>query len=273
MNQDIIHTFVVLAYKESPYLENAILSVLNQEYPSKVVIGTSTNNEYIQSYAKKYNLEVIENPIKNGNNIGDFDFAWSHGNNTIVTIAHQDDQYDYTYSKEIVEAYHKHPESIILFTDYYEMRDDRKVYHNTLLNVKKVLLFPLKCLHSTKSRFWKQSALRLGNAICCPAVSFVPQNVPFDKIFRQNEFVGVGDWYGWYKLSMVENTAFTFISKPLMGHRVHEESHTSREIHDHSRTKQELEMFKKFWPTPIAKALNYFYKNAQNSNQLKNVTK
>ena len=29
-----IHTFVVLAYKESPYLENAFLSGLKQEYPS-----------------------------------------------------------------------------------------------------------------------------------------------------------------------------------------------------------------------------------------------
>lgn len=37
-----MHTFVVLAYKESSYLEECIKSVLNQKYPSKVVIATST---------------------------------------------------------------------------------------------------------------------------------------------------------------------------------------------------------------------------------------
>ena len=58
MEQEIIHTFLVLAYKESPYLENAVKSVLNQEYPSKVVIGTSTDNEYIRSIADKYHLDV-----------------------------------------------------------------------------------------------------------------------------------------------------------------------------------------------------------------------
>ena len=89
-----IHTFVVLAYKESPYLENSVLSCLKQEYPSHVVIGTSTDNEHIRKIAEKYGLDVIVNPVKNSGNIGDFDFAWSHGQNTLVTIAHQDDQYD-----------------------------------------------------------------------------------------------------------------------------------------------------------------------------------
>ncbi len=263
-----IHTFVVLAYKESPYLENAIKSVLNQEYPSKVVIGTSTDNEYIRSYADKYNLEVVVNPIKNGNNIGDFDFAWSHGNNTIVTIAHQDDQYDPSFSRKVVEAYEKHPESVIFFTDYYEIRNNERVYSNKLLKIKRILLLPLKIKGSATSRFWKQSALRWGTAICTPAVSFVPANVPFEKIFRQDEFIGVGDWWGWYKLSLVNNTAFTYIPEPLMGHRIDEATHTSREIRDGSRTKQERKMYEKFWPKPVAHLLNYFYKDAQKSNSL-----
>ena len=35
----IIHTFVVLAYKESDKLEECIKSVLNQKYKSEVVIA------------------------------------------------------------------------------------------------------------------------------------------------------------------------------------------------------------------------------------------
>ena len=51
-----MHTFVVLAYKESSYLEECIKSVLNQKYPSKVVIATSTPNQYIENIADKYSL-------------------------------------------------------------------------------------------------------------------------------------------------------------------------------------------------------------------------
>jgi len=50
-----IHTFVVLAYKESEYLEECINSVLNQSYKSEVVIATTTDNEYIRRLAKNIN--------------------------------------------------------------------------------------------------------------------------------------------------------------------------------------------------------------------------
>ncbi len=268
MSENAIHTFIVLAYKESPYLENAIKSVLDQEYPSRVVIGTSTDNEYIRSLAGKYGLEVIVNPVKNSGNIGDFDFAWSHGNNELVTIAHQDDEYDRDYSRKIVEAYRKHPDSIILFTGYYEIRDGVKVYSNKLLNVKKALLMPMRVLGSTRSRFWKQSPIRFGNAICCSAVTFVTGNIPFEKVFRQNEFLGEGDWYGWLKLSKVEGKAFTYVPEPLMGHRVHEDSHTSREVNDGTRTEQEYRMLCKFWPAPVARLIAGVYKQGQKSNAL-----
>lgn len=268
MSKNSIHTFIVLAYKESEYLEKAIQSVLNQEYPSNVVIGTSTDNAYIRNLANKYHLDVIVNPVKNGNNIGDFDFAWTAVKNELVTIAHQDDIYDPAFSKRTVEAYLKYPDSEILFTDYYEIRNEQKVYHNLLLNIKKVLLFPLACMHSAKSTYWKQSALRFGNAVCCPSVTYVQKNIPFPIIFQQSEFIGVGDWYGWYKLSQVKGKAFTYISVPLMGHRVHEGSHTSREIRDNLRSRQEIEMFRKFWPEWFAKILNHYYRRAQYSNQV-----
>ena len=56
--KDINHTFVVLAYKESPLLEECIKSVLNQKYKSKVIIGTSTPNDYIKKIANKYKLKI-----------------------------------------------------------------------------------------------------------------------------------------------------------------------------------------------------------------------
>ena len=37
---ETLHTYVVLAYKESPYLEECVKSVLNQKYASHVIIAT-----------------------------------------------------------------------------------------------------------------------------------------------------------------------------------------------------------------------------------------
>ena len=137
----IKHTFVVLAYKESEFLEECIKSVLNQKHKSDVVIATSTPNDYINKMAKKYKLKIYKNP-KPGRGIGyDFDFASNCVKSDIITIAHQDDIYDYEYSYEVVDTYKKYSDSSIIFTDYYEIRNNKKEYKNKNLTIKRFLLF------------------------------------------------------------------------------------------------------------------------------------
>ena len=63
-----------------------------------------------------------------------------------------------------------------------------------------------------------------------------------------------------------ENGKFTFVKECLMGHRVHEESTTTEIIGERIRTKEDMIMFKKFWPECISKLLNRFYVKAENSN-------
>lgn len=259
-----MHTFVVLAYKESSYLEECIKSVLNQKYPSKVVIATSTPNEYIQNMADKYSLEVKVNPNP-GKGIGyDFDFAVSCGETNLTTVAHQDDIYDYNYSDSVVKAYQKNPTSLIVFSDYYEIRDEGNVYSNTNLKIKRILLLPMRNKSFSSRKFGKRLSLRFGNAICCPAVTFVKDKINTDDIFKCN-FVCDVDWFAWEKLSL-EDGKFTFVNKPLMGHRVHEESTTTEIINERIRTKEDLLMFQKFWPKFISKLINKFYVKAENSN-------
>ena len=59
----MIHTFVVLAYKESRFLEECIKSVLDQSIKSEVVIATSTPNQFISEMAEKYNLQIFVNEL------------------------------------------------------------------------------------------------------------------------------------------------------------------------------------------------------------------
>ena len=119
----------MLAYKESPYLEECLKSVSNQEYKSKVVIATTTDNEYIRNLAKKYKVDVVVG--KHTNIGGDFDFAIHTGKTELVTVAHQDDIYDSNYSKRMVDLYLKYPDANILFSDYYENRKEEKGGGNT----------------------------------------------------------------------------------------------------------------------------------------------
>ena len=258
-----LHTFVILAYKESPFLEECIESVIDQAYPSKTIIATTTKNSHISNLAKKYNLKVIEG--KHTNIGGDFDFAVHSSNTPLVTVAHQDDIYEKNYSEKVVKAYEKHPNSSIIFTNYFEIRGKNRVYSNTLLKIKHFLLMPIRIKKSLKSRHFKRSILKFGNSVCCPAVTFVIKNCPKD-IFK-SDFKCNCDWHAWEKLSK-EKGAFTYIKEPLMGHRISEDSTTSNIINQGIRTKEDYQIFKRFWPTPIAKLLTKFYQKSEKSNKL-----
>ncbi len=261
-----LHTFVVLAYKESDKLEECIKSVLNQSKKTNVVIATSTPNKHIDKLAKKYKLEIKKNPNP-GKGIGyDFDFASNCVDSELITIAHQDDIYEKEYAEKVIEMYKKFPKATIIFTDYYEIKENKKEYTNTNLKIKRILLFPLRFNRISKFKFIKRSALRFGTAIGCPAVTFVTKNVPEDKF--KCELKSNVDWYAWEKLSKLKGN-FIYIKEKLMGHRISEETTTTAIINDGIRTKEDLIMFKKFWPTPIAKLINKFYSLAEKNNSSK----
>ena len=262
-NNNIVHTFVVLAYKESEYLEECIKSVTNQSYNSNVIIATTTDNKHIRTLANKYKLDVIVG--KHTSIGGDFDFAINTGKTELVTIAHQDDIYDYNYSKEIVDEYNKYPDSTIIFTDYYEIRNNNKIYSNLNLKIKRILLFPLRFRALSKSKFFKRWCIRFGNGIGCPAVTFVKNNCP-SKIFTSKYKCNV-DWFAWEKFSKLKGR-FIYIKDRLMGHRISETSTTTDIIKAGIRTKEDYEIYINFWPKCIAKILTKAYKNSEKSNEV-----
>ena len=265
--KDINHTFVVLAYKESPLLEECIKSVLNQKYKSKVIIGTSTPNDYIKKIANKYKLKIKINKEAKHRIGDDFDFAIKCGETELVTVAHQDDIYDYDYSNEIIEAYEKNKDAIILFTDYYEIKNNEKIYSNTNLKIKRILLRPLRNNKNITKTKTKRKVLKYGNAICCPAVTFNTKRIKY-PVFDCELKCDV-DWNAWEKLSKLDGS-FVFIDKNLMGHTVSDETTTTAIINAGIRTKEDYEIFKRFWPKPSAKILTRVYKQSERNNKTKN---
>ena len=127
------------------------------------------------------------------------------------------------------------------------------------------MLVPLKIKLFWKSRFVRRRILSFGCPICCPAVTFIKERVgenPFT-----NDYLSNIDWQQWERLSRF-NGSFIYNQKPLMCHRIHEESTTTEIIGDNKRTLEDLEMFKKFWPMPIAKLISKLYSKSENSNNV-----
>lgn len=258
------HTFVVCAYKESEYLEECIRSVTNQTMPSRVVIATSTPNGHIQSLADKYNLEVFVNYGETGI-AGDWNFALGCAKTKYVTIAHQDDVYFPDYARNVVSAVQRQRRPIIAFTDYCEIRDGRKVTNIKLLRIKKLMLFPLRSRVLQRIKWVRRRSLSIGSAICCPSVCYCMERMP-DPVFLKHFRASV-DWQTWERLSRLKGS-FVYCPQVLMGHRIHGQSETSAAIKDNVRTREDYEMFCKFWPKFIARIISKQYAKSEDSNSM-----
>ena len=254
------HTFVICAYKESQYLEDCIKSVLNQNVKSNIKISTSTPNEFINNLANKYNLDVYINKGEKG--IGqDWNFAVSVATTDYVTVAHQDDIYNEDYLEEIVKKLEKGKDFVIAFSDYNEIKNGKVIPLTKNLKIKKILLFPLRI--NNKIKLNKMFALAFGSAICCPAVT-VNTKILGKKPYKTDLKCDL-DWDSWYEFSKYKGR-FLYINKPLMKHRIHEESETSNLIENNVRLEEDLLMLKKIWPNWIANIIMKKYKNAIKTN-------
>ncbi|MDE5872731.1 MAG: glycosyltransferase family 2 protein [Lachnospiraceae bacterium] len=259
------HTFVVCAYKESRYLESCVRSLVNQTVKSDIIMATSTGNEHIEKIAEKYNIPLYINEAGEGI-ASDWNFAYSKAETEYVTIAHQDDVYSPTYVETLISMLDKAENPSIGFTGYFEIRKGKRVVKNTNLIIKRLMLLPLNIKGGGKSKTFRRMSMAFGNPICCPSVMYVKKNLssaPFDAELRSNL-----DWQLWARLSKKKHSEFVYCSKPLMGHRIHEESETSAVINDNQRSDEDYKIFRMFWPAPIAKAITKVYAKSEKSNKL-----
>lgn len=258
------HTFVICAYQESPYIEQCINSLLCQTIRSNIIISSSTPCNYLRNIADKYGLELLINTGEKGI-AGDWNYAYNQVNTPLVTIAHQDDIYEPEYLQGILSVINKAGHPLIAFSDYGELRGMEKIYSNSLLKVKRILLLPLRFKVCWGSKFIRRRCLSLGNCICCPAVTYVKPNLP-DVIFS-NEFSSNLDWQAWEKLSKNKGE-FVYYPKRVMLHRIHEESTTSQLIAEKQRISEDYTMFCHFWPKKIASLIMKCYVKGENSNKI-----
>ncbi len=252
------HTFAVCAYKESPYLEECVRSLAEQTIKTNILIATSTPCEYISNIAKEYQIPLYVREGKSDIR-DDWNFAYDQAKTEWVTIAHQDDKYDKDYVKEFLDTIVKYQNPIAFVTDYIPIKNGKIGSRDINSRIRKILRKPLKNPKKARKRFWKRAILSLGNSICCPAVTY--HKSVLGASFFTSELKYNIDWDTFLKIADTEGS-FCYTEKPLTFYRVHDGATSKEWIVNHTREKDDIYMFRKFWPKWVVNIIMIFYKKA-----------
>lgn len=254
------HTFAICAYKDSPYLEECVRSVIKQKMRSKVIICTSTPSDYINKIADKCGVPVYvregESDIKK-----DWNFAYDSASTQWVTVAHQDDVYAHTYTSYLWEKVNNSENGLIYFTDYYPLKNDKSKGFKRDPNsyIRHILRSPMKSSCFSSKRIFKNLILSLGNSICCPTVTY-NKKLLGDSIFTSEMKFNI-DWDTFLKLANMSG-AFLYKDKPLVLYRIHDEATSKMFIDNQRRVVEDRIMFGKFYPPFMVDIIMHFYKLA-----------
>jgi glycosyltransferase involved in cell wall biosynthesis len=241
-----LHTFVIPAYNQSPYLENCIRHLIAQTIESNIIITTSTPNEFIERLAQKYSITYVVNSNGPWGIAGDWNFALLNAKTKWVTIAHQDDEYEPAYTEKLLTQIAKvdNRTSLIAFSNYYDIINNKPHINSLNAFVKRTLLLPFVIKPAVKSNLLKKFILLFGDPICCPTVMINKELLPDFKFSA--DYTCALDWLAWYELARQQGY-FIYVSDKLVGHRIHAESETTSQLSLGKRQQEEKMIFKMMW--------------------------
>jgi hypothetical protein len=135
-----------------------------------------------------------------------------------------------------------------------------------MLSVKRFLLWsfmPIK--NNIQSKSAKRLAQSFGNSIACPSVMY---NTDMLSNFRfSGDYTINLDWDAWLRMADMIGT-FVYVPQILLQHRIHSDSATSVGLGVHARQREDLDLFRRLWPRPVAAILAWFYSRSYKSNEI-----
>ena len=250
------HAFVAPAYGDSPYLGDCLRSLRAQSLPSQVVVSTSTPSLFIDSIAVAHAAPVIVNPDRSGI-AADWNFALNATPARFVTLAHQDDVYFPEFTELSLARLHDHPDAVACFTGYEEIDDAGSPRRSKLSIVKHFIETTILGSRTVVRGRRLRAFLSLGNPLPCSSVTFDRERLGdfrFSDAYQSNL-----DWDAWLRLAQ-GGRILVRSPERLLGRRHNALTATSRLIRDGVRRREDLMMFRRLWPTPLAEAIAYAYR-------------
>ncbi|HTX49813.1 MAG TPA: glycosyltransferase [Caulobacteraceae bacterium] len=249
------HAFVVLAYRESPFLAGCLDSLAAQTVKSRLVVATSTPNDAIAEAAAAHGVEVIVNPVREAI-ASDFNFGLRASGARLVTLAHQDDTYAPDFLERTLAEFAAH-DGALCFTSYVEIDDAGRPIRSKVSVAKHAIegltLGARHVLRGARLRAF----LSLGNALPCSSVTYDLARLG-DFAFSV-DFVSNLDWDAWWRLQAAGHT-FLRAPYPLVGRRHNDLAETARRLRDGTRRTEDLVMFRRAWPSPLAEIIAAAYR-------------
>lgn len=250
------HAFVVAAYGQSPFLDGCLATLAAQTVASRVVIATSTPSPFITAAATRFGAELQVNPRREG--IGaDWNFGLAATSARYVTLAHQDDTYRPTFLERTLDLFARHPEGAVSFTGYDEVDDEGLATSSKISRVKHLI----ETVTLGGGEVFRGGRLRpflaFGNPLPCSSVTFDRSRLA-DFRFSLDHQSNL-DWDAWLRL-VDRGETFLRSRERLVGRRHNPLTATSALIASGRRRQEDLEMFRRIWPRPIADAIAWLYR-------------
>ena len=253
---DRTHSFVVLAYKDSPFLPACVASVCAQTVASNVVITTSTPSAYIDEVAARFGVPVRVNPQRAGI-AADWAFGLAATDARYVTLAHQDDVYYPTFAEQTLDAFGRWREEVLCFTGYEEIDDDGRPKSSRISKIKHLIQFFAIGGRERVGGRALHAILALGNTLPCSAVTYDRQRL---GDFRFSDSLASNlDWDAWMSL-LDRGESFLHVNARLVGRRHNALTETSALIRDGRRAREDLIMFRRLWPRAIGDMIAFVYR-------------
>lgn len=242
------HTFAICAYKESPYLETCIRSLVAQREWSDIILCTSTPSNFLEELASKYDLPYF---VREGQSDiqEDWNFSCRQAQTDWVTVAHQDDIYDERYAQELLAAIEAEPTAIMAFTDYRPIKNGQ-ITTDLNSRMKRLFRTPMRIRALRHHSFFKKYFQSFGNAISCPCVAYHKALIKGDIFTSSLKFAL--DWDTFVKFAAYDNP-FIYIHKQLFYYRVHDGATSKTFTENDIRKHDEWYMFRQFWPDWLIK--------------------
>jgi Glycosyl transferase family 2 len=250
------HSFVVLAYRDSPFLAGCLKGLAEQSLASRILVSTSTPSPFIARAAAEAGAELRVNPQADGI-APDWNFGLAQAQTRYATLAHQDDTYAPDFTAKSLALFAREPAGSLCFTGYQEIDDEGAPKSSKISRAKHLIELATIGRREVLQGRRLLTFLSFGNPLPCSSVTFDKVKLPdfqFSADYRSNL-----DWEAWWRLAQAGET-FLHVPGRLVGRRHNALTATSSLITEGTRRVEDARMFRKAWPRPVADAIAWAYR-------------
>jgi len=249
------HAFVVMAHGDSPFLDGCLRSLRAQSLPAKILLTTSTPSTFIEKTAGEHAVPITVNDHRGGI-ASDWNFALKATAVRRVTLAHQDDVYRPAFLERSL-ALLESSEAVMCFTSYQEIDDDGRDTSSKISKVTHLLEWATLGRRTLIKPAQMRAFLSMGDPLPCSSVTF--DRARLNGFEFSSDYDCNLDWDAWVRL-IEEGRSCVRVPERLVGRRHNPLTATSRLIREGVRQREDLRMFRRLWPTPLAEVIAFAYR-------------